>query len=504
MRLLPIVLLASIAAGVADARAAAARPAYETSVVGLTVSFQDWDQDRPWVKRVPQVRLALGVVVEGPRILTTAQMVADATLIEVEKFGQVVRSTARVVQSDPEVDLALLEVEDPGFFGDLEPSRLAPQVPTDGSVLSVRWRSRQLEVSSSRVSRIEVQSSVLGTLEYPFLYVTTDLKGGGWSEPVFADGRLVGLTVSQDDQVARVLPADVIAQFLAMGKRPGPYPGFAGLGFRWQVNEDSALTSYLGLPGSPRGVLVTKVAWGGSGCGALRERDILLSLDGKAIDGSGYYRHPRYGLLRFTYIPVEGHRAGDVIPAEVWRDGHRQTVPMTLRPARSDADLMPDRRADVAPPYLIAGGLVFRELDGAYLRSWGDDWRKQAPIRLQMWVWLFADDQAPTRRRVVLLSAVLPDAYNVGYHDIGDSIVSEINGRPVGSISQVAEAFRHPEGDYQRIVLEPNGQRTEIILDARTFEAASASILESYHIGERQRLEDPFPDLGPACDDRRR
>ncbi|MFI5042064.1 MAG: PDZ domain-containing protein [Acidimicrobiales bacterium] len=500
MRIAAALFAVGLAAGAAGAEAAPPRPAYENSVVGLTVSTQGWDPDRPWVKRVPQVKLALGVVVENHRILTTAQMVTDATLIEVEKLGQAVRAKAKVVRVDPEVDLAILSVDTPDFFDDLEPSRLAGSVPTEGSVLSIRWRSRQLEVSTSRVSRIEVQPSALGMLEYPFLYVTTDLKGGGWSEPVFADGRLVGLTVSQDDQVARVLPVDVIDSFLEMASEGDGYPGFAGLGFLWQVNEDPALTSYLGLPGSPRGVLVTKVFWGGSGCGVLKDRDILLALDGHPIDGSGYYRHPRYGLLRFTYIVADGHRAGETIPADVWRDGRQQRVQVTLRPARSDADLMPDRRLDPAPPYVVAGGLVFRELDGNYLRSWGDEWRKQAPIRLQMWLWLYSEEQSPERRRVVILSSVLPDAYNVGYHDIGDTVVREINGRPISSITQVVEAFKNPEGGFHRIVLEPNGQRSEIILDAPTFEPATKSILDAYHVSERLRLDEPFPDFGPSCD----
>lgn len=501
-RWLAVLLVAAagaVPASAASSDRAGTRQSFESSIVGLNISAQGWDQDRPWAKGAPQSRMALAAVVDGPYLLTSAQMVSDATLIEVEKLGASGRVPARVVLVDPEVDLALLGVDAPKFFDDLKPVPLASFVPTEGTVQSVRWRLRQIEVSTSRVSRVEVQLTSLGTLEHPFLLVTTDLRGGGWSEPVFADGKLVGLTVSQDDMVARVLPVDIIDNFLAMARGPRPYPGFAGLGLRWQINEDPVLTASLRLPGDPHGVLVTGANWGGSVCGVLQPKDLLLSLDGHEIDASGYYRHPRYGLLRFTTIPTLGHRAGETIKAEVWRDGKTQKLDLPLKAAHTPGDLIPDRVPDQPPPYLVAGGLVLRELDGTYLRSWGDDWRRKAPIRLQLRYWLDSKDQEPAARRVVILSSVLPDAYNIGYHGLSDVAVTEINGRKIDSIAAAEDALKHPEGDFHRLVLEPNGQMAQVILDARTFDEATQEILKSYRVPEPGRTASPPPDLGAAC-----
>ena len=195
MRRAPLAVALLLAAGLAAgaAGAGASRP-YGASVVALVVTSQDWDEDRPWEKKAPESRRVNAVVVDGPCLLTTAQMVADASLIQAEKFGRSVRVPARILHVDREVDLALVGIDAPEFFSDLVPVRLAGESLLDGTLHTVRWRNQQLEVSATRVQRMEVQSSHFGRLEHPFLLVQTDLSGGGWAEPVFADHRLVGVT----------------------------------------------------------------------------------------------------------------------------------------------------------------------------------------------------------------------------------------------------------------------------------------------------------------------
>ena len=487
MRGAGLLVVALAAAGTTSAAPDPAPAGPESQVVSLVVTYQPWDQDRPWAKKNPQVRRAESAVVAGPYLLTTAFVVADATHIEVEKRGRPARATVRPVLVDEEVDLALLAVEEPGFFDDLRPVKLAASVPKDGTLRTARWRNRQLEMSTSRVTRVEVQASLFGAVEHPFVLVTTDVSGGGWGEPVFSDGTLVGISASQSDQSARIIAVDVIAAFLREAKRGEAYRGVASLGFGWQVNEDPALAAYLGLAGPLRGVIVTGVPWGTSAQDVLKPRDILLSLDGKPLDESGYYAHPRYGELRFTNIATDGHAPGDVLPAVVWREGKEVRLEIPLRRASSGLDLVPNRQLQ-APPYVMAGGFVFRELDGPYLRSWGDEWRKRAPMQLVVRSALFSENQGPERKRIVILSTVLPSAYNLGYHDVSDLEVARVNGRPVDSVAKVVEALQHPEGQFHRIELRPNFVRNEIVLDAAGLEKATEEVLQAYRIPEPVRL----------------
>jgi S1-C subfamily serine protease len=484
---------------VAAAPGAADPPRYERQVVALRVTHQPYREDRPWAKESPQLRSGSAVVVDGEALLTEAEMVRDATLIQVEKHGSGTRVPARVLHVDQEIDLALLAIDEPGFFSDLEPARLAASVPTEGVARSVRWQRRQLEVANSRVARIEVLKSPYGSVNHAFLQLATDLAGGGWAEPVFLDGRLIGLTAAQSDELASVLPAEILARYLAEARRPD-YAGFASLGFGWQLNQDHALARYLGLAGEPRGVVIRQVAWGSSGCGVLEPRDVLLSFDGRAIDAIGNYRDPRYGQLALENLAVDGHRPGDRLRVHVLRAGRELEMPLVLRRYPAAAALVPARRDAESPPYLVAGGLVFRELDGRYLTSFGEDWRRKAPLRLAILFDLESNAQRPGRRRIVLLTRVLPAAYNLGYHELENLPVREINGRAVDSIAAADEAFRHPEGGFHRVVFAPNERRSEVVLDAAGFEAASAEILAAYGVPAALRVADRLPpDLGPEC-----
>ncbi len=498
MRRAPLAVALLLAAGLAAgaAGAGASRP-YGASVVALVVTSQDWDEDRPWEKKAPESRRVNAVVVDGPCLLTTAQMVADASLIQAEKFGRSVRVPARILHVDREVDLALVGIDAPEFFSDLVPVRLAGESLLDGTLHTVRWRNQQLEVSATRVQRMEVQSSHFGRLEHPFLLVQTDLSGGGWAEPVFADHRLVGVTVSQNEQSARVIPVEIVSAYLDRARSGDAYLGFPSLGADWQVNEDPALARFLGQRGEPFGVLIRRIPRGTTGDGVLEPRDVLLSLDGHPIDQSGFVRHPRFGSVEFPAILTVGHRVGDVVPAQVLRGGEVVDVRLALREYRAEMDLVPIRRGDDPPPYLVAGGLVLRELDGDYLRSWGRDWTKKAPLRILSRYRTETSSQRPDRRRILIVQSVLPSSYNIGYQGLSDVLVERINGRSVDSIDEAAEAFRFPVDGFHTVELKPNGSASLVVLDAAGLEAATAAILEQYGIPEAFRpAERVPPELG--------
>jgi S1-C subfamily serine protease len=466
------------------------------SVLGLVVSYQDYDADRPWVKRNPATRNAQAVLIEGRLLLTSAQMVAGATLVEVEREGRPPRAIARVVHQDRELNLALLAVDQPGFLDDLDPLPFADATPTSGTLLTVRWSNQQFEVAAIRVKRPGVAEVWFGRLRHAFLLGRTDLADGGWAEPVVDGQALVGLTSGQDEHTAWVVPVDILRAYVEAARDPASYRGFPVLRFGWQWTMDRALAGFLGLGDQPRGVMVRWIPRGSTGDGVLRPRDVLLELDGHEIDSRGYYLHPRYGWLEFTHVAIDGHRVGDVVPARILRDGVELELSLTLRGYSNTVDLIPLRRGNEPPPYAIAGGLVFLELDGDYLRTWGSEWWNRAPNRLVSLMYLDEGNQRPERRRIVLLSQVLPSAWSIGYQDCRDLVVRRIDGRDIDSIADVVDAFAQAKGPFVRVEFLANEERAELVLDATTLAQATAKILEDYDIPAPYRLpERPLPPL---------
>ena len=460
--------------------------AIKHQLVTVRVTYQKWNEYRPWQKSQPGSRRFFGIVLSGNRILVMADYLANATLIQVEKFDRPPRHPARIIHSDPQANLALITVDDPTFFEDLKPIEIAPEL--QGKTYScANWQNGQLVTASCRFSHVVSWSNYTPYFRYPGIYFITDLKNGGRGEPLLnEDKKLVGLTVFQSNNQMVVLPAEVIQTYLKAVAMP-TYPKFAQLGVTYQYNRGAAQAKYLGLKGPVRGVRIQGTLAAGSAFGIIKPNDLLLELDGHAIDCEGKYIHPHYGRLNFNLIPNDKHLAGDVISAKVLRDGKELNLKIPLKNIPPSADLIPDTRHNQPPPYLFAGGLVFRELDNPYLQAWGN---QSIPPRLRVYREMDAQKQGENRR-LIILADVFPDQYNLGYHDLSQLIVSKVNGKEIRSIADMEAAFKHPLNDFHIIECTPSFSFSKIILDAKTFDAATQRIMKTYHIPHRLRLRNP-------------
>ncbi len=455
---------------------------YENQVVSLSITWQSVNTFRPWDKNKPGHRSAQAIVVNDSILLTTAHAVSNATLIQAKKHGKPNRTAAQIYHMDREINLALLTVPTPGFFDDLDAATFSENMISGGEVQSVRWKNRQLEVAQTRLGRVEVVASRTGKVQHAVLKGTTDLSGTNAADPVFMDNNLIGLTVYHAKGMVEILPAHTLTAYCDMAKS-GDYRGFATLiGLSYQVQNDETVGKWLGLQGPPRGILVRNSPYGETGHNFLKPLDLLLSMDGHAIDSQGYYKHPHYGQLHFFNIITEGHRIGDRVKVSLLRAGNLIDMEIPLLGFPCKHRLIPYWRTDYTPAYLVAGGLVFRELDYNYLRGRGKNWRSKANTRLVLHWDLERFDQSPQRRRIIILSHVLPDTYNIGYHDLRDLVVQEVNGMPVGSMAQLQEAFEYPREVFHVIEFQKNYTRDKIVLDAGVFDAATKRILEKYHV----------------------
>jgi len=83
-------------------------PEQKGSVVRVNSTNQSYDFLRPWSKEAPFSRRGLGVLIDGRKILVTAELVENSDYIELERADSGEKSVATVQVIDYEANLATL------------------------------------------------------------------------------------------------------------------------------------------------------------------------------------------------------------------------------------------------------------------------------------------------------------------------------------------------------------------------------------------------------------
>ena len=466
----------------------------DRSIVLINVTKQPPSIESPWEQQAIKPTQSLGTVVDGGFILVTAFAVMDAKLIEMKRIGQDSVQQLRVKFMDRECNLALLELLDKENAIRLVPLDIGDKIPigTAANLYSAPKGGKFIvhQAYLSAVAVYKSSTSYMNEINYLFKIQGTGL---GWSEPVLSDGKVVGLTAGQNHEYAYAIPAQIIEHFLS-DSLDQEYRGFPTLGISTQTLGSGNLRTLLNADkiGVGVGVRITEVPNISPFQGILKKNDILMSIDGKAINGEGMINDPLWGTIAYPAF-VNTLYAGDKATIKFLRNGEVQTATAELRRFNSNARLIPYFRSGEVVPHLIFGGLVFQEVTYEYLMAWGTAWRQNAPSNL-IDIWDSGNDViAPGSQRVVVLNRVMADEFNFGYEEISDTIVKMVNGLPVRSLADLEDHLKNPlsrgNEQYTKIGLaEGNG---EIILGYAGIRKVNARITENYGIGPSANVFNP-------------
>src|SRR5690606_12925741 len=108
----------------------------DKSVVKISVTKQEYDYSQPWQKSKQSKSSGSGCIIDSNYILTCAHVVEFGAFIEVRKAKENKKYTASVAFLAPEYDLALLKVEDEGFFNRTTPIQIG-ELPDIGEKVTV-------------------------------------------------------------------------------------------------------------------------------------------------------------------------------------------------------------------------------------------------------------------------------------------------------------------------------------------------------------------------------
>jgi S1-C subfamily serine protease len=498
MRTIPIIALGLLvtcvgaAAKKEPALPAAADNPKVLSLVRVNVTGQPYDYFRPWQKKAPFSKRALGAVLARGRVLVTADLVANQNYVELERAESGEKIAANVHVVDYEANLALLEPVEKKFLDGITPL----DVGVD-TVVGDRLAAWQLEPTGALVVTEGLVTSVQ-MMRYPIevgqflayrMSISMQYRDNSYTVPLVKNNKLAALLLRYDPrtQVLDAIPGPVITHFLkeAEGEH---YRGFPSVSFTFFPTRDPQLRNFAGQTGKPAGVYVTSVDPNSSAVKAgLQVGDIITSIGNNEIDQNGNYVDPLYGKIEFTNLLTAHAYAGNSISIHVQRHGKAMQFNLTLEHRSTKDYVVSPYNFDQPPPYYVLGGMIFLELSRQYLKEWGANWIKEAPQRF-VYVDRFQSELFPEgNRKIVVVSQILPANSTVGYEDLSYLTVEKVNGKEINSLGDLAQAVSQPVDGFIKIETHEDPKQFE--LDAAQVAAEAAALQQNYGISSLQRLE---------------
>ena len=175
------------------------------------------------------------------------------------------------------------------------------------------------------------------------------------------------------------------------------------------------------------------------------------------------------------------------MPLQIQRGGKPMTAKRDTRTPGTTDYVIPPYNIDRAPTYYVLGGLIFQELSRQYLKEWGGNWQKDAPQRF-VYMDRFQSELFPEgKRRVVILSQVLPANSTIGYDDLSYLVVTKVNGKEIRSeLGDLANAVKTPVNGFQVIETADDPKQLELSVSEVATEAEA--LQKNYGLPALQRL----------------
>ena len=169
----------------------------------------------------------------------------------------------------------------------------------------------------------------------------------------------------------------------------------------------------------------------------LRTDDVLLAVDDEPVRFDGTVRVAPTSSERanervdFRWL-ISQRSVGSSVKLNVMRQRKLIQVHATLSAPRH---LVPKcdeggENDDNTPLYVICGGCVFVPLTEAWLLESLDNRTAQGKPTSDLQVFQrYMQEQRKSDQQIIILSHVLPDSVNVGYHDFQNIILTAVNGQ---------------------------------------------------------------------------
>ena len=420
--------------------------------------------------------------------MTNAHVVSWAKQILVRRYQDPRPYPAKVLFIAHDCDLAVLEVEDDGFYQGLEPLTVGDMPLVRSTVVTYGYPAGGEQISYTRgvVSRIELQPYAhIGNRSFIGVQTDAAINPGNSGGPVIQDGQVVGVAfqgIPGLENTGFFIPPPVIQHFLK-DIEDGTYKGFPLAGIRVMALQNAAHRRSLKLPEQGMGARIDAILPFSSAKGILEEDDVILKIGEFDVgsDSTILYEGNRMNLT----AALQTVQAGEKVAMKVWRKGEGLTLQVPM--AVNDQEKMVSNQYDIPPKYFVYGGLVFTPLSLDYLKTFGRNWSDAANAELVYEIYYRRTEHPESNRpEPIVLAATLAHPVNANLKVQSRSLVGKINGKVINRLEDVIQAFSSSTNREHVIEFLPNNGIE--CLSKEDTDRANAEILKTYGISKDRRL----------------
>ncbi|HYR43239.1 MAG TPA: trypsin-like peptidase domain-containing protein [Terriglobia bacterium] len=460
----------------------------ERSVIQIVSFIQSPVWDAPWRFEPVHRSGGTGFVIKGKRIMTNAHVVSWARQVIVHRYQDPHPYVAEIEFVAHDCDLALLSVEDPRFFENLEPLEFGELPKVRSAVVTYGYPAGGEEISYTRgvVSRIQLEPYAhIGNRQ--FLTVQTDaaINPGNSGGPVIQDDRVVGVAFQGQpglENTGFFIPPPVIDHFLK-DISDGKYDGVPQAGIRLVSLQNPAHRQWLKLSDENSGARIDSIVPIPSTESILKADDVILKVGTYSVasDGTILYQGNRLS----SALGFQSAQSGESIPLEIWRDGKKMDVALPVHVY--EADHAAGYQYTSLPRYFVYAGLVFTPLSLDYLRTLGRPGPEPSNADLYYELYYRRNEKPETvRPEPIVLASVLSDAVNANLTTRGKALVDRINGIRITKLEDAIRAFDSNTNAYDMVEFLPHHNIE--CLDRGEVAKANPTILKTYGISQDRRL----------------
>ena len=205
--------------------------------------------------------------------------------------------------------------------------------------------------------------------------------------------------------------------------------------------------------------------------------DVILALDDISVASDGYVEIDGQRIEMAEV--VERKFLGDKVKLTILRAGEDQVVTATLK--RGWPYLMQARAYEVAPEYVLFGGLLFQPLTRDFLAA-----RRIKNERVQYFYERYITDEIYLEHpQLIILSDILADPVNTYLSMFENTIVDEVNDKKIRTLADLAAAFAEPAEYY---VVRALGEGRPLVLEGAAVRQANPRIMQRYKVPEASRI----------------